>query len=197
MNWPTTKQQLADLGILEVSKFCTINNLPIPKIEFFGVKDWFVSVCAYYRSEIGIKICLTRCQQPCTQEQARNFSWPANIVDREPFGVLLHELGHHVDWCLSKTKYRWFGDLCTTIKNEAKEPGITSYAETNAAEWFAEAFRLFVTNPTLLKLFRPKTYKLLSNRLKQTTEEDWKIRIGDNCPKKVIKAIQNKIGVNK
>lgn len=47
---------------------------------------------------------------------------------------------------------------------------ITSYAP-NAMEWFAEIFRLFVTNPDLLKLIRPKAYKaILDSGLKPSTD---------------------------
>lgn len=43
---------------------------------------------------------------------------------------------------------------------ESGELPITSYAP-NPAEWFAEIFRLFVTNHGLLKQLRPKTYNIL------------------------------------
>lgn len=39
----------------------------------------------------------------------------------------------------------------------SEEP-ITSYSP-NVQEWFAEMFRLFVTNPDLLMMIRPMTYR--------------------------------------
>lgn len=38
---------------------------------------------------------------------------------------------------------------------------ISSYAETNNREFFAEAFRLYVAEPQILKLISPITYKIV------------------------------------
>jgi len=42
---------------------------------------------------------------------------------------------------------------------ETQEPALTSYCP-NDHEWWAEMFRLFMTNSDLLRLVRPKTYSL-------------------------------------
>ena len=103
----TTRLDLADLGCLRVSEFCWVNKILVPTVRVVPLDDWHVDACAYYRSNTesnrkwtkpGIDICLERCASPATEHQVRNWNWPGSTTDREPFGVLCHELGHHCDW---------------------------------------------------------------------------------------------------
>lgn len=169
-----------------------------------------MSACAYYRPDTignrarqgytggeccyGINLCTVLCQVPCVEAAVRNWSWPGNAVDREPYGVMCHELWHHVDWCTGESKGRYFSDYCEQVAAKAGgEPGITSYADTNPAEYLAEAGRLFTTNPDLLRLLRPKTYGILASRWKRITAADWRQALGANVPNRVVKALINKI----
>lgn len=118
----------------------------------------------------------------------RNWNWPGNVVDRTPHGVVCHELGHVVDW--------WVGDgLLVYSRTVAKaanwELPITGYAPDDK-EWFAEMFRLFLTNPDLLRLIRPRTYTVLRGDFRPVIEGDWRTVLKDASQRYVI-VNENKI----
>jgi hypothetical protein len=80
-----------------------------------------------------------------------------------------HELGHHVDLAHGARPglhgfWRW--------QEETGEKPISGYAP-NPNEWFAEMFRLYVTNPDLLRLLRPKTHALMAARWQPVEHRTW------------------------
>lgn len=190
MEWPTAKEDLLILAKSRLLEFCLLNSLPLPPIVLIEKSDWHFSVCAYYRPKTGINICLEKCQQPCGEAESRNWTWPGSTTDRSPYGVVAHELGHHADWTASNKKGAYYGDYSINLRGLSGEKPITSYCE-NDAEWFAEIFRLFVTNPDLLSKTRPKTYNLLLNRWVPVKGE-WLDVLGTNVPKRVIRTLNNK-----
>jgi hypothetical protein len=88
------------------------------------------------------------------------------------FGIHCHELGHYVfDVCLAPR-----GITTTAVREQGAEPILvpSAYWKTHGEEyilagndhgledeWCAEMLRLFVTNPDLLSLLRPRTYRAL------------------------------------
>lgn len=88
---------------------------------------------------------------------------PGSFEDHTALGVLCHEVGHHVDYTLnpraySRSKVSGFSDLLD-IEPEVSEE------EFNVHESFAEAIRLFITNPGLLRRGRPARWELLTGQL--------------------------------
>jgi len=153
-----TKSELLRGGSVLVERFCTWNGLEIPALRAYSSAEWrFASACAYYRP-VGIHICLERCAAPGTA--GASWSWPGYVIDRTPHGVMAHELGHHVDWALSGVKGVYGGDFSVQMRARSGEPKLTNYCP-NDWEWFAEMFRLFCTNPSLLEAVRPKTHQLM------------------------------------
>jgi hypothetical protein len=189
--FPTDKKKLAALGVRQIMRFCRINEMPSPAVKIIPREDWHVSTCAYYRKET-ISICLEECQWPCGEAMSRNWTWPGNTVDREPYGVICHELGHHVDWLTGKERHAYSSEFSEELMKESREKPLTGYCP-NPAEWFAEMFRLFVTNHYLLKAVRPKTWKLFRSRWKPVSGEDWEAEMGGNVPSRIVKAARNKI----
>lgn len=195
--WPKSRDELASLGEMRVSAFCKLNEIEVPAIVYRVASEWMFSVCAYYRKEDGIVICLDKCQSPCGESQSRNWTWPANVIDREPYGVMAHELGHHCDVIegirCNLDVYRYSSKVSTYIRQESgDENPLTGYCE-NDAEWFAEMFRLFVTNPKLLEILRPRTFRSLSRRWNPMPSSSWQAELGENVPKRVMRSIENKI----
>lgn len=189
---PMSKQALYLRGCSRVKWFCQANEIPIPSISTVDKEDWhFGSTCAYYRSACGIVICLQQCANPCSEGQVRNWNWPGSTTDREPFGVLCHELGHHCDWTKSERKGSYYGDYGVSVMKQSGEKPITGYCP-NPAEWFAEMFRLFVTNHALLRCIRPKAWELLSSQWKPVSSDDWRKELGDGVPARVIQTLINK-----
>jgi hypothetical protein len=174
----TVKDILADIGIDTLEEFCDINGIDQPILNIIRdknhedcVKISRVGTCGYYRLKkihVGVPLCA---------HQNPNYSWAAYISDRTPFGVIQHELGHYVDELKSLKKNIYTidrsGNFSDLIWSESKEKAITSYAP-DKMEWFAEIFRLFVTNPDLLKLIRPKAYEALMKRFKPITGQTYK-----------------------
>lgn len=74
------------------------------------------------------------------------------------YGVIIHELGHYVDYLANRA-------YSLTMRKNSGEEQINSYCP-NDQEWFAEMFRVFVSNPSLLEQLRPKTFQLMKANFK-------------------------------
>lgn len=155
-----TKEYLLEKGLLLLSRFCTANNLSFPGIKTHSFYSWPFDACAYYRKNI-INICLPKCGNLGRGGPA--WSWPGYVIDRTPYGVVAHELGHHTDLTKGEHKDRYFSEYSKTLREASGEPKLTGYCP-NDAEWFAEMFRLFITNPDLLAKLRPTTFGLLIDK---------------------------------
>lgn len=167
---PINKDSLLMFGHRLIDKFCIANGLePVP-VDVRAPRDWHFSPCAYYRPT-EIHICVERCAAPGMAGMA--WSWPGYVIDRTPYGVLAHELGHHVDVTRSRIKGAYFGDFSQQLRVETGEPKLTNYCP-NDAEWFAELFRLYVTNPDLLSLLRPRTYAALRAKFEPVVQDPWR-----------------------
>jgi hypothetical protein len=74
-------------------------------------------------------------------------------------GILAHEIGHHVHFRLGVEP------IIRAMRGITKiEANVTSY-EPNASEAFAEAAKLLVLNPDLLRRGRPKRWGYMTNAL--------------------------------
>jgi len=200
VEFPYNRELLYEMGVKRVQNFCTINKIPTPKITSYPLAAWNVGACAYYRPDteayqkygwVGINICIAECAYPAPVPECRNWSWPGSVTDREPYGVLCHELGHHCDWITGSKKSSYSSEYCVEVMESSKEPPITSYCP-NPAEWFAEMFRLFVTNPGLLKVIRPNTFQNLCLKFKPIGTLDWRTVLGSNVPPRIIRTLVNK-----
>ena len=121
----------------------------MPEIKRIGNQErvYNLATCGFYRPTT-IHIMVEKCA--ARGFGGRAWSWPGYAVDRTPYGVIQHELGHHVDSIRFKAPKAIFSKL---IWEESKEAPLTGYLGTDKdevtfyMEWFAENFRLFVTNP--------------------------------------------------
>lgn len=201
-DYGTSKEELLERGKERLKDFCTLNGLEIPRVNVVSKGDWVVSACAYYRPDrtlkrnwttAGISICPQLCAHVAGELVSRNWNWPGSVTDREPYGVIAHELGHHADWSTGERKWTYGSEYCEEVKNAAREPGLTSYAETNPAEWFAEAFRLFVTNPRLLYVLRPRTFGVLIKKWKPILQgKTWVDVLGEDAPGRIVDNLMKK-----
>lgn len=166
-----SKPGLAQQGIILITDFCDLNGIKAPAVLAMSDSEvkTFGGTCAYYRPSY-IKLNVGACAAP--GYGGRAWSWPSYVIDRTPYGVYAHELGHHVDVKLSKIRGRYRGDFSINLRATTLEQRITNYCPDDG-EWFAEIFRLFVTNPDLLRRIRPKTYDMLSKILKPVTLGSW------------------------
>lgn len=185
-----TRDELFSRGKLRARRWCEANDTSMPDCIAIDGHLWRFGVCAYYRPT-AIRICIDRCAP--LGFAARAWSWPGYVIDRTPFGVVAHELGHHVDWHMSDERGAYFGNFSRKLRRAAGEEKLTNYCP-NDAEWFAEIFRLFVTNGALLKLLRPRTYKLLTeeHQLRFVSNSDWRAELS-GAPARTILQAEKKI----
>lgn len=140
------KRELFERGCKHIKDWCNLNGVECPKVNLRDGRPDF-GACAYYRDgeiEIWVNACAG------VGRVGRQWSYPGYCVDRTPYGVLAHELGHHVD-----RQHGPAGGVLSHLWRPLDAAGLTSYCP-NDNEWFAELFRLFVTNPDLLRHARPK-----------------------------------------
>ena len=165
------KNELYADGCALILAFCTLNNIPPPEIIRLPPTDrrYHLATCAYYRPHT-IRIMVEKCAK--YGFGGRAWSWPGYVVDRTPYGVMQHENAHHVDNHFFKP-----GDATTAdgldglfskrIYDASGEKPLTGYLGTDTdkatfyMEWFAENFRLFVTNPHLSSLLRPRFFRAM------------------------------------
>jgi hypothetical protein len=162
------KQRLCALGVDLARRFCIRNRLREPGFDV-QPDAWAIGSCAYYRPET-IHISIALCAAP--GRGGRAWSWPGYVVDRTPYGVVCHELGHHVDRLSGRALGAYWSDFGAGIRQRTGEPPLTAYAGENDAEWFAEAFRLFLTNPFALAILMPATHAALRERFEPVIEYD-------------------------
>ena len=151
-----TKSVLYSEGRSLLAVFCRVNDLTVPGVVESSTPTQF-GVCAYYRAGV-ISVHVAGCA--AIGRYGAQWSYPGYVIDRTPYGVIQHELGHHVDVLLGKQKQSYHSEFSTSLRARSREAALTNYCP-NDAEWFAEMFRLFVTNPDLLIRLRPRTYDAL------------------------------------
>lgn len=184
-----SKRELFASGVQHIDKFCRVNHLVSPRVDVADGASWMFSACAYYRPTY-ISICPDACAN--IGEYGRQWSYPGYSTDRTPYGVLAHEIGHHVDYTRSEVKSRYYGDYSVKVRTASRgEQQLTSYCP-NDAEWFAEMFRLFVTNPDLLRILRPKTYAIIESEYEPIVTDRWDEVLRD-APTRTIQAATNAV----
>ncbi len=187
----TTRQECYEKGVILLNEMCDLNDFPRPTILPLSphsveplCRYYHLNTCAFYRysmpeiaklPKMVICIMIDKCAKI-------GRSIPGQKTDRTPYGVLQHELGHHVDHIRSipirkERKDPMFSEI---VWNKSRESPLTSYCPGSwgtgqySSEWFAEMFRLFTTNPLLLKNLRPKTFGVfVENGLKHKGEDSW------------------------
>jgi hypothetical protein len=185
-------EMLTQAGKARMAKFCRANRIEEPDVVEELKGRWSFGVCAYYRPTT-IHICKELCaRQASGENDRRNWNWPGSTTDRTPYGVIAHELGHHCDYHSGGTKGRYSSDYSTEVRKQSGEKPITSYCP-NDAEWFAEMFRLFVTNASLLECIRPRTWDIITDRWVPVSADDWKKELTGAVPNRIIKALENKM----
>jgi len=184
-----TKASLLARGAALMARFCTANALEVPQLTIVKREGWSFDACAYYRP-VEVTICVEKCAAIGVAGMA--WSFPGHSTDRTPYGVIAHELGHHADWSRSERKGRYYGDFSIAMRARCAEAPLTSYCP-NDAEWFAEMFRLFVTNPDLLHQLRPRTFRdLLGMGFVPVFNDPWYARLA-GAPERTVQSIINKL----
>lgn len=198
-----SKEELFTAGWALTQRFCTENAIVPPSLSRLQPTDraYHLGTCAFYRPHtISIMV------EKCAERGLAGASWscPGYAVDRTPYGVLQHELGHHVDTL--RTGAVTTQDLMEKLFSrqiymQSKEEPLTKYLGTDKRvptffmEWFAENFRLYVTNPDLSLKLRPKFYMaVFSAGIYPVIEGGWEeVLKRNNAPARNIEQVRKKI----
>lgn len=102
----------------------------------------------------------------------RSWSAPGYPSDATPYGVAAHEMGHHAHFTLPGGGRRILTRAFRLARQD--EAAVTSYGASQVVEDVAEAFKLFLTNPTLLEAGWPIRYRLLRAAFVPVEERHWR-----------------------
>ena len=83
-------------------------------------------------------------------------------VNDEFPNAIIHEIGHFVNDYLHM--YSSKPENKQLFYSEASK--LSSYAETNDREFFAEAFRLYIAEPQILELVSPDSYDMVNTAIR-------------------------------
>lgn len=178
------KHQLACEAISLCLSFCQHNKIRIPSFSMLTEENRFyhVNSCGFYRARHGVCVMPDKCSH--LGISGGSWSWPGYVIDRTAYGVVCHEMGHYVH-----EQVLFDSDCCFRHSNESC---ITSYGTKDHKEWFAEMFRLYLTNPDLLEDIKPKTFEWLDERFHVVESRPWRHVLHD-APERTINAALNKI----
>ncbi len=185
------KTELLARGMALSDAFCKLNDLQAPPVTVRKSSEWPYGACAFYRPT-RIEICLEKCAAIGVAGPA--WSYPGYCVDRTPYGVLQHELGHHVDVVKGGAMRGYQSHFSQDMRKATGEAKLTNYCP-NDGEWFAEMFRLFVTNPELLKELRPKTYTAIAGHFKPVVVASWDMVLQDAPERTKAAAVRRMLAV--
>lgn len=158
------RDDLFEMGSKLVHELNQANGIPAVRIHAVGSGrnyGW------YDHGDIYVNLPRTR---PPTSVPGFSWTYPGYKADLTAYGVIAHENGHHVYASIYSRidKRKWRLVL-------AEEAAVTSY-EPNMSEAFAEAMKVFSTNPDLLAQGRPLRYLFLTGELglEPVIKEDWR-----------------------
>lgn len=168
-----TKIELFDIAQILVKDFLTLNKqirTPVIKVDN--------ELCVYGQAtQRTIKINVKKCAV-ATRTPGFKWSYPGYKADLTPVGVLAHELGHIIHFNIERDYKKYVTNI---RKKEAK---VSSY-EPNVWETIAESTKLFITNPNLLKVGRPRRYEMLTEfiGIQPLHDNDWQYAFANANPK--------------
>jgi len=173
---PTDKKEvLLNIGLEIGRKFCDVNNLS--NIKSFELNNNLSSFGLFENKKSKISLNIKKCKPP-TKTPGFCWSYPGYKADLTPYGVVLHEYGHHIHSLDVKNIKNLFEEKTKS------ENFVTSY-EPNVFESIAEAFKLFLGNPDLLEQGRPKRFNIFFKdlKLKPVINSTWKDVLNNAHPR--------------
>jgi hypothetical protein len=169
-----TKEQLLYRGLELMESFCSLNGIKMPNVFInSGLGNRCYGVF-YYRNTIHINMKLCR---PPVKVPGYDWTFPGYVQDLSPYGILAHELGHYISDILGKKFRKNFVNI------KKVEENVTSSDDQGLDEKMAEAARLFITNPDLLRRGRPIRYEIFSRYYSPVITNRWHTVLKNAHPK--------------
>lgn len=173
--WP--RRRLARVGMDISFAWLTLNKIKLPDQVYFDRKSsgdllepsW-LGAQQTMKGVSRLAVAVSKC--PKGMRTTSVIHSPGSFEDYTPLGVFCHEIGHHVDHNLHP---KGFSNMRSCgFRRAVDEEVEVSEAESNILESFAEAIRLFITNPNLLEVGRPARWDYLRSRYKPLHNSSWR-----------------------
>lgn len=204
--WP--RERLARVGRDVSFTWLTLNRLPLPdRVYFdresanaarreFDVRSKYMLrpewLGVYQRrweggwSAIAIDVAGVPMQRRVKTPNGSFWQAPGFAEDFTPYGTFCHEVGHHADYTLHPKAYSAQNGFEDVVLHEED----VSRIEHSVTEAFAEAIRLFIANPNLLREGRPERFEYLTKMgLKQLHDTPWRVVLS-KAGKRVLSAAE-------
>lgn len=174
-----SKEKLLYKGIELMEMFAEQNGIKIPKVFIISDNSDFYGL--FYPKNV-IHVNMRQCR---TAVRTPGYDWtfPGYVQDLTPFGILAHEFGHYISDILGKKFRKNF------INIRRIEENVTSTDDRGLDEKMAEAARLFITNPDLLKRGRPYRYEIFRQFYEPVVRNRWRTVL-QNAHPKIISAAE-------
>lgn len=178
-----------------VFEFCSANSIAMPDVIGDGKKrkkrspsssGYCTNRTIFHTS--GVKPALN---------PGYSWSFTGYKSDMTAYGIMAHELGHWFHFRLSDGSPRTFGDIGRSAAAvAAAEPAVTSY-EPNGCEVLAEAARLYILNPDLLRAGRPRRFEFLEKLgMKTIIDATWETVLA-NAGERRLRVLEKWIAAGK
>jgi hypothetical protein len=169
-----TKDELLYIGIDLLEKFSKENGIRMPHIYInSGMSTKYYGL--FYPNNV-IHVNMKTCRPP-VKTPGYDWSYPGYVQDLTPLGILAHEFGHYISDILGKSFRKNFVNI------KKIEENVTATDERGLDEKMAEAARLFLTNPDLLKRGRPLRYEIFKEHYTPIVKHRWKTVLKNAHPK--------------
>lgn len=196
-----SKDELFELALEQITAFAELNKIVLPYVNLAEasrlIDDISYGCCRYIAFNNTIEICLPRCAN--TGNGGRLMSSPGSKIDRTPFGVISHEMGHCVHAKVVGERFS-YDDLKPMRRLFVSPRERISGYEPNYREGFAESMRLFINNPDLLKSACPERYSFIADKvgLKPIYDIYWETMLAERgTHPKIIVAVTNWVAKQK
>lgn len=167
------KDELLLRGIELIERFSEVNKIKMPHVF---VDTTIRSAYGLFYPKNIIHVNLKACRPP-VKVPGYDWTFPGYVQDLTPYGILAHEFGHYISDILGKSFRKNFVNI------KRIEENVTSSDDRGLDEKMAEAARLFITNPDLLKRGRPIRYEIFSKFYEPVVRIKWKTVLNHAHPK--------------
>jgi hypothetical protein len=168
-----SKEELLSKGLELIERFSEENGIKVPEVFIDSSKKQVYGL--FYPNNV-IHVNMKLCRPP-VKVPGYDWTFPGYIQDLTPYGILAHEFGHYISDILGKEFRKNFVNIRKIEEN------VTATDERGLDEKMAEAARLFITNPDLLKKGRPYRYEIFSRHYTPTVRNRWKTVLKNAHPK--------------
>lgn len=188
-------------GLRVAHDFLDLNKISTPSFNTHTMReaegqDLSCAVGCYYPTEAEIYAPLERAASLSKDLKDYNFSFTGSKTDYTSAGILAHEVGHHVHLELAgrsniKTWSHAQDKISIGLVQVRKREVQVSWYEPDLLEMFAEAMRIFILNPNLMKTGRPERFKYLTEtcNLKPLHDVSWK-RVMKHASPRIIRGCE-------